>query len=103
MLSWQSEILDRHGVRLNVLGRRELLPPSVQVAIEKAENMTRHNNVYVCFSLVFTPVVPIADMIVLFSMFVHPTRRKTRSRRLSKVSFKKPSTAAIQMAGEYHL
>ncbi|KAG9315859.1 putative undecaprenyl diphosphate synthase-domain-containing protein [Chiua virens] len=38
-------ILDRHGVRLNVLGRRELLPPNVQVAIEKAENMTRHNNI----------------------------------------------------------
>ena len=46
------EVLDRHGVRLNVLGRRELLPPSVQVAVEKAENMTRHNNTCVCFMLV---------------------------------------------------
>lgn len=54
MRPWQSEILDRHGVRLNVLGRRELLPPTVQVAIEKAENMTRHNTAYVCFSSVFT-------------------------------------------------
>ena len=52
--SRQSEILDKHGVRLNVLGRRELLPPSVQVAIEKAENMTRHNNAWVLFFLVFT-------------------------------------------------
>ena len=51
MLPWQSEILDRHGVRLNVLGRRELLPPNVQVAIGKAEKMTRHNNACVRFFL----------------------------------------------------
>ena len=43
MLPWQSEILDRYGVRLNFLGRRELLPPYVQVEMEKAENMTRDN------------------------------------------------------------
>ncbi|KAI9573671.1 Decaprenyl diphosphate synthase-like protein [Boletus coccyginus] len=43
-IAQRGEILDRHGVRLNVLGRRELLPPSVQAAVEKAENMTRHNN-----------------------------------------------------------
>ncbi|KAF8843354.1 Di-trans-poly-cis-decaprenylcistransferase [Paxillus ammoniavirescens] len=40
----RGEILDKHGVRLNVLGKRDLLPHSVQVAIEKAENMTRHND-----------------------------------------------------------
>ncbi|KAF8443017.1 Decaprenyl diphosphate synthase-like protein [Boletus edulis BED1] len=43
-IAQRGEILDRHGVRLNVLGRRELLPENVQIAIEKAENMTRHNN-----------------------------------------------------------
>jgi len=43
-IAQRGEILDRHGVRLNVLGRRELFPPNVQVAIEKAENMTRHND-----------------------------------------------------------
>lgn len=36
-------ILDLHGVRLNVLGERSLLPQRVQAAIEKAESMTRHN------------------------------------------------------------
>ena len=38
------QILDKYGVRLNVLGNRSLLPPNVQIAIEKAENMTRHNS-----------------------------------------------------------
>ena len=50
-LPWQSEILDRHGVRLNVLGRRELFPPNVQAAIAKAEKITRHNNACVRFFL----------------------------------------------------
>lgn len=49
MLLWESAILDRYRVRLNVLGRRELFPPSVQAAIQQAEDMTRHNNAYVCF------------------------------------------------------
>lgn len=84
--SWQSEILDRHGVRLNVLGRRELLPPSVQAAIEKAENMTRHNNACVCFLRVLTTI---SDVTERSSMCVHPTRHKTRSRPPSRVSFKK--------------
>ncbi|KAI6139393.1 putative undecaprenyl diphosphate synthase-domain-containing protein [Pisolithus tinctorius] len=39
----KGHLLDRYGVRLNVLGKRSLLPPNVQVAIEKAEYMTRHN------------------------------------------------------------
>ncbi|KAL4064152.1 Decaprenyl diphosphate synthase-like protein [Scleroderma yunnanense] len=43
-LAEKGHILDRYGVRLNVLGKRSLLPPNVQVAIEKAERMTRHNN-----------------------------------------------------------
>ncbi|KAF9242639.1 putative undecaprenyl diphosphate synthase-domain-containing protein [Melanogaster broomeanus] len=38
------EMLDKYGVRLNVLGKRDLLPPNVQAAVEKAESMTRHNN-----------------------------------------------------------
>ena len=38
------DLLDEHGVRLNVIGKIELLPQSVQRAIQKAENMTRHNN-----------------------------------------------------------
>ncbi|KAF8548175.1 Di-trans-poly-cis-decaprenylcistransferase [Imleria badia] len=43
-IAQRGELLDKHGVRLNVLGRRELLPQSVQAAVEKAEKMTRHNN-----------------------------------------------------------
>ncbi|KIK44282.1 hypothetical protein CY34DRAFT_802782 [Suillus luteus UH-Slu-Lm8-n1] len=37
-------LLSQYGVRLNVLGHRELLPMHVQVAIDKAEGMTRQNN-----------------------------------------------------------
>lgn len=39
-----SELLDEYGVRLNVLGRTELLPERVQQAVKKAEEMTRHND-----------------------------------------------------------
>lgn len=41
-----SELLDKYGVRLNILGNRELLPLAVQKAACKAEDMTRHNNQY---------------------------------------------------------
>ncbi|KAG1790295.1 Decaprenyl diphosphate synthase-like protein [Suillus plorans] len=37
-------LLSQYGVRLNVLGHRKLLPVHVQVAIDKAEGMTRQNN-----------------------------------------------------------
>ncbi|KAF8548173.1 Di-trans-poly-cis-decaprenylcistransferase [Imleria badia] len=43
-IAQRGELLDKHGVRVNVLGRRELLSKSTQAAIEKAEKMTRHNN-----------------------------------------------------------
>ena len=39
-----SDLLDRYGVRFNVIGRKEMLPKSVQIAVHKAENMTRHND-----------------------------------------------------------
>jgi ditrans,polycis-polyprenyl diphosphate synthase len=38
------DLLDEHGVRLNIVGKIELLPQSVQIAVRKAENMSRHNN-----------------------------------------------------------
>lgn len=41
------DLLDRYGVRLNVLGKRHLLPPSVQEAVRKAEEMTCKNDKYV--------------------------------------------------------
>ena len=37
-------LLDRYGVRLNVIGRTELFPPAVRAAVERAEEMTRGNN-----------------------------------------------------------
>ena len=40
-------MLDQYGIRLNVIGKRELLPENVLVAVEKAEEMTRKNNKYV--------------------------------------------------------
>jgi undecaprenyl pyrophosphate synthase len=39
-----SDILHEDGVRLNILGKRELLPPAVQQAARSAEDMTRHND-----------------------------------------------------------
>jgi len=42
-----SDILDEYGIRLNVIGRVELFPKSVQRAIWQAETKTRHNNRYV--------------------------------------------------------
>lgn len=77
--TWQSEILDRHGVRLNVLGRRELLPERVQLAVAKAESMTRTSYL---------------RSWNLTARYVRHTRRKTRSRQPSKQSFKMLSTPA---------
>ncbi|KZT23921.1 Di-trans-poly-cis-decaprenylcistransferase [Neolentinus lepideus HHB14362 ss-1] len=37
-------LLQQHGVRLNVLGRKELLPERVQIAARRAEEMTRQND-----------------------------------------------------------
>ncbi|TFK33857.1 Decaprenyl diphosphate synthase-like protein [Crucibulum laeve] len=42
-LCQNGELLDQYGVRLNVVGRRELLPERVQRAVRKAESRTRHN------------------------------------------------------------
>ena len=39
-----SDLLDQYGVRLNVLGQKERLPPSVRQAIKKAEDMTAKND-----------------------------------------------------------
>jgi len=37
------DLLDEYGVRLNVVGRTELLPKAVQEAVRKAEHLTRRN------------------------------------------------------------
>ena len=47
----RSDLLHQYGVRLNVLGRTSLLPPNVQAAIRKAEELTRDNDRCVSTSL----------------------------------------------------
>jgi ditrans,polycis-polyprenyl diphosphate synthase len=37
-------IFDKYGVRINVVGRTQLLPPEVRAALAKAEELTRGNN-----------------------------------------------------------
>lgn len=44
-----SDLLDRYGVKLNVVGRKDLLPPHVRAAADKAESITRNNTTYVMF------------------------------------------------------
>ena len=41
-----SEMLDEYGVRLNVLGRIEMLPENVQKSVRIAQEMTEHNDKY---------------------------------------------------------
>ncbi|KAG5652311.1 hypothetical protein H0H81_005461 [Sphagnurus paluster] len=38
------DLLDQYGVRLNVIGRIDMLPEQVQSAVRKAERMTLHND-----------------------------------------------------------
>lgn len=47
------ELLDKYGVRLNIIGKTELLPPAVQEAMKNAEDLTRNNNRYASLSLFF--------------------------------------------------
>jgi len=39
----KGDILDRHGVKLNIVGRRELLPPDLQEIALQVETMTKYN------------------------------------------------------------
>ncbi|KAI0767900.1 Di-trans-poly-cis-decaprenylcistransferase [Irpex lacteus] len=43
-MAQHGDLLDQYGIRLNVVGKKELLPPAVQEAVKKAEDLTRHNN-----------------------------------------------------------
>ncbi|KAF6750536.1 dehydrodolichyl diphosphate synthetase [Ephemerocybe angulata] len=42
-LCQHGELLDRYGVRLNIVGKKALLPEKVLAAVEKAEALTREN------------------------------------------------------------
>jgi len=37
-------IFGKYGVRINTVGRTQLLPPEVQDALGKAEELTKNNN-----------------------------------------------------------
>ncbi|KAF8187430.1 Decaprenyl diphosphate synthase-like protein [Pholiota molesta] len=37
------DLLEQYGVRLNIVGNTKLLPESVQAAVRRAEDLTRHN------------------------------------------------------------
>ena len=37
------EVLDQYGVRLNVLGKIEMLPEAVQRSVRTAQDMTKNN------------------------------------------------------------
>jgi len=39
----QREVIARHQVRLRIIGRKELLPEDVRIAVEKVEGMTKDN------------------------------------------------------------
>ena len=43
-LSEKGNLLDLYGVRINVIGRKEMLPPELQRAIRHVETTTRGNN-----------------------------------------------------------
>ncbi|KAL0955687.1 hypothetical protein HGRIS_001911 [Hohenbuehelia grisea] len=43
-LCQHGDLLDEYGVRLHIIGRKELLPESVQAVARKAEEMTQHND-----------------------------------------------------------
>ena len=56
-------MLDEYGVRLNVLGRVEMLPENVQKSVRIAQEMTKNNDKYVVpvlssFVLNLMPCVP---------------------------------------------
>lgn len=44
-------MLDEYGVRLNVLGRIEMLPENVQESVRIAQEMTKKNNKYAVLEL----------------------------------------------------
>ena len=50
-----SEMLDEYGVRLNVLGRIEMLPENVQNSVRIAQEMTKNNDKYVGSDPFFAP------------------------------------------------
>ena len=53
MVWFLRDMLDQYGVRLNIVGRKELFPERVQAAVAQAEKMTRHNSKCVVMLVLF--------------------------------------------------
>jgi hypothetical protein len=49
LLGRSRALLDKHGVQIRILGRRDLLPPDVQVSCARAEALTANNTKCVQF------------------------------------------------------
>ncbi|KAG6875994.1 hypothetical protein C0992_001492 [Termitomyces sp. T32_za158] len=58
-LSSHGSLLNKYGVRLNVVGNVALLPESVQRAVRKAERITRHNTAFVVVLQLFKLLMPL--------------------------------------------
>lgn len=41
-----SDLLQQYGVRLNIIGRTDMLPPDVQRSVAQAEALTHENTRY---------------------------------------------------------
>jgi ditrans,polycis-polyprenyl diphosphate synthase len=63
-LAKEGSLLSRYGVRLNVLGRTELLPPAVQEAVREAEDMTQaHDRAVLNLCMSYTATDEIAQAV----------------------------------------
>lgn len=72
-------MLDEYGVRLNVLGRIEMLPENVQKSVRIAQEMTKENDKYAlsCF-FIFCLVLIMCILEGLSLISVCLTRHATR-------------------------
>lgn len=48
-----SNLLQEYGVKLNVIGKIQMFPESVQTAVRKAEDLTKRNNRWIAISIRF--------------------------------------------------
>jgi len=76
-MSQSGEILDRHKIRLNVIGCRELLPRDVQETANLVEDMTRHHDraiLNICM-----PYTSRDEMATAIRQIVHDSEKDTIS------------------------
>ena len=56
-------VLNKYGIKLVVVGHRDLLPYRVKAAAEKAENMTKDNDRYARFTYTVEALALISDLV----------------------------------------